>query len=74
MASLADTGTGNYYYLSSANALADVFADEFATGRETLATGLAIVIEPAAGVSVVEAAGYPLERGRDGVVVRPGSL
>jgi Ca-activated chloride channel family protein len=74
MASLADAGTGNYYYLSSASALADVFANEFATGRETVATGLVVAIEAADGVSVVEASGYPLERGPDGVVIRPGSL
>ena len=74
MASLADAGTGNYYYLSNASALADVFANEFATGRETVATGLAVAIEAADGVSVVEAAGYPLERGPEGVVIRPGSL
>jgi hypothetical protein len=35
---------------------------------------LALQIDPAPGVHVVDAAGYPLEPAGDGVVVRPGSL
>jgi hypothetical protein len=74
MASLADAGTGNFYYVEHVAALAGVFDAEFASARETVAAALAVSIRPAPGVQVVDAAGYPLER--DGAVVRfrPGDL
>jgi Ca-activated chloride channel family protein len=74
MGALADAGTGNFYYLREGRALAGVFADEFAAARETLASALEVAIAPHAGVEVVDAAGYPLERSGDEVLFRPGSL
>ena len=74
MTALADAGTGNYYYLRDTENLATVFAREFAAARTTVAVGLAVQIEPAPGVRVVDAAGYPLEQTGDGTVLRPGSL
>jgi Ca-activated chloride channel family protein len=74
MTALADAGTGNYYYLSSGRGLARVFADEFQLTRSTVAGGLTVELEPADGVQVEDAAGYPLER-RGGVIrFSPGSL
>jgi Ca-activated chloride channel family protein len=75
MALLADAGTGNFHFLENAVDLAEVFAAEFETARETVASGLAVAMSPADGVEVVEAAGYPLERGDEGeIVFRPGTL
>jgi Ca-activated chloride channel family protein len=75
MATLADAGTGNYYYIQGGSDLAKIFSDEFETARESIARGLAVAIRPAAGVEVVDAAGYPLERGVEGeTVFRPGAL
>jgi Ca-activated chloride channel family protein len=74
MSALADAGTGNYYYLQDLSRLAAVFAAEFETARETVATGVAVSIEPGPGVTVVEAAGYPLERSGRNASFRPGSL
>jgi Ca-activated chloride channel homolog len=74
MTALADAGTGNYYYVRDAGGLGEVFAREFDAARATLASGLAVRIEPAPGVRVVDAAGYPLESSGDGVLFRPGSL
>jgi Ca-activated chloride channel family protein len=74
LTALADAGTGNYYYLADARALASVFSDEFFSARETVARGLEVRIQPRAGVSVLEAAGYPLERRGGSVSFRPGSL
>ncbi len=75
MSQLADAGTGNFYFLENSVDLAEIFRAEFASARETVATGLALAIQPAPGVEVLEAAGYPLERPRDGgVTLRPGSL
>ncbi|MGH3054747.1 MAG: hypothetical protein ACRDL7_07200, partial [Gaiellaceae bacterium] len=42
--------------------------------RTTVASALAVQIEPADGVQVSDAAGYPLERGSRAVIFRPGSL
>jgi Ca-activated chloride channel family protein len=74
MTALADAGTGNYYYLRDANDLASVFAREFDAARTTVASGLAVQIQPAPGVRVVDASGYPFESTGAGVVFRPGSL
>lgn len=76
MTALADAGTGNYYYLKPSDDLASVFTREFDAARTTVASGLAVRIEPTAGVRVVDAAGYPLESaGAPGAVLfRPGSL
>ena len=74
MSALADAGTGNYYFLESAAGLSDVFAREFDAARTTVAAGLAVQIEPAPGVRVIDAAGYPLEWTGAAAVFRPGSL
>lgn len=74
MSALADAGTGNYYYLRNAEDLAGVLAREFNATRTTVASGLTVQIQPAAGVHVVDAAGYPLEPAGDSVVFHPGSL
>ncbi len=74
MTALADAGTGNYYFLESARNLAAVFASEFDAARNTVASGLAISIAPGPGVQVIDAAGYPIEREGERVVVRPGAL
>jgi Ca-activated chloride channel family protein len=74
MNGLADAGTGNYYYLRDATELASVFAREFDAARSTVVAGLAVQIDPAPGVRVVDAAGYPLEASGSRVVFRPGSL
>jgi Ca-activated chloride channel family protein len=75
MATLADAGTGNYYYLANASDLAEIFSDEFESARESIARGLAVLIHPASGVEVVDAAGYPLEHTSGGeTLFRPGAL
>jgi Ca-activated chloride channel family protein len=74
MRALADAGTGNYYWLASAADLGGVFTREFEAARTTVAGGLAVAIEPADGVRVLDAAGYPLERAGGTVTFRPGAL
>ena len=74
MSALADAGTGNYYYLENSEELASVFAKEFDATRETVATAVAVVVEPGDGVELLDAAGYPLERDGRKVRFRPGTL
>jgi Ca-activated chloride channel family protein len=74
MSTLADAGTGNYYFLESAHGLAEIFAKEFEATRETVATAVAVTLTPGEGVEVVEVAGYPLERNGRRVLFRPGTL
>lgn len=74
MAALADAGTGNFHFLAGASGLDRILSAEFATARENVATGLRVAIEPAAGVEVVDAAGYPLARDGGAVRFQPGDL
>ncbi|MBW2281497.1 MAG: VWA domain-containing protein [Deltaproteobacteria bacterium] len=74
MTAIADAGTGNYYYLENSALLANVFAAEFDAARSTVASALELRIEPASGVRVVEAAGYPLGVEPGVAVIRPGAL
>jgi len=74
MTALADAGTGNYYYVQNARDLGGIFARELDAARTTVAAGLAVRIDPAPGVEVLDAAGYPLEHDGGSVVFRPGSL
>lgn len=74
MTAVADAGTGNYYFVHDPRELTGVFAREFDAARTTVASGLAVEIEPGEGVRVVDAAGYPLETAGNTVVFRPGSL
>jgi Ca-activated chloride channel family protein len=74
MAALADAGTGNYYYLEDTRELASVFGAEFQTARETVASSVAVTIEPGDGITVIDAAGYPLERNGRAATFRPGTL
>jgi Ca-activated chloride channel family protein len=74
MSRLADAGTGNFYYLPNVEALAGIFAKEFESARETVASALEFRIETPSGVEVLDAAGYPIESHAGYVIVRPGSL
>ena len=74
MSALADAGTGNFYYVRHGEDLGRVFAGEFASARATVASALAVAIQPGPGVEVLDAAGYPLERDGRAILFRPGSL
>ena len=74
MSSVADAGTGNFYYLQHSENLAQIFTNELSATRDTVASALSVTIEPGSGVEVVDAAGYPLERTDGKVVFRPGTL
>lgn len=74
MTTLADAGTGNFYFVRRSDELGDIFAGEFASARSQLVSALDVEIRPDAGVQVVSAAGYPLRHAADRVDFHPGAL
>jgi Ca-activated chloride channel family protein len=59
LVSLADAGTGNFYWVTQGQDLAAVFGHELSTAQETVATGLQVGLELGEGVELVDASGYP---------------
>ena len=74
MATIADCGAGNYYYLENPAAFAEVFQKEFFYTRQTVASNVSISIPLASGLSVIDAAGYPITVQKDHAVFYPGDL
>lgn len=74
MSGLADSGTGNFYYLSRVETLASYFDAELKAAAQTLASALELQFVPEPGVELVELSGYPIERDGARVIVRPGNL
>lgn len=74
MTTIADRGAGNYYYLENPMAFAEVFQREFFYTRATVATSVSISIPLGNGISIVDAAGYPITIQKDHAVFYPGDL
>jgi Ca-activated chloride channel family protein len=74
MTTIADRGAGNYYYLENPLAFAEVFQKEFFYARATVATNVSISFPLGSGISIVDAAGYPLNVQKNRAVFFPGDL
>ena len=74
MTALADRGTGSYYYLENPAAFAEVFQKEFHDTRAAVVSNLKIQIPTQDGITLADAAGYPLIRRNGQVEFYPGSL
>jgi Ca-activated chloride channel family protein len=74
MTTIADRGAGNYYYLENPAAFAEVFQKEFFYTRATVATNVSISIPLGSGISIADAAGYPITVQKDHAVFYPGDL
>jgi Ca-activated chloride channel family protein len=74
MTGLAETGTGNFYYLSRVALLGRFFDAEHKAAGETVASALELQFQGASQVKVLDVSGYELERSADHVLVRPGNL
>jgi Ca-activated chloride channel family protein len=74
MAGLADAGTGGFHWVTREHDLAAVFAEELGEAAATVATGLKVDIPLPPGVSLVDAAGLPMEATATGATVRLGAL
>ncbi len=74
MTTIADRGAGNYYYLENPMAFSEVFQKEFFYTRATLASNVSILFPVNNGISLTDAAGYPITRQNDYAVFYPGDL
>ena len=74
MTAIADQGTGSYYYLENPAAFAEVFQKEFHDTRTSIVNNLKIQIPLKDGISLVDAAGYPINHKNGHAFFHPGSL
>ena len=74
MTAIADRGAGNYYYLENPLAFAEVFQKEFFYTRATVATNVSISFPLGGGISIRDAAGYPISVQKNQAVFYPGDL
>jgi len=74
MTAMADHGAGNYYYLEDPQAFAEVFQKEFGYTKATVATNVSVVLQLGNGISLVDAAGYPVSIEKNRAVFYPGNL
>lgn len=74
MTTIADHGTGSYYFLEDPLVFAQVFEKEFQDARQVAANGLELRVPLKEGVRLVDAGGYPIKI-EDGIaIINPGSL
>ena len=74
MTTIADRGTGSYYYLENPAAFAEIFQKEFYNTRTAAVTGVKIQVPMNSGITLVDAAGYPIINIDDHLVFYPGNL
>ncbi|HAA05768.1 MAG TPA: hypothetical protein DCE18_20720 [Syntrophobacteraceae bacterium] len=74
MTAIADKGAGNYYFMESAAAFAQVFDKEFRSSKTVAASAVEIRVPLSTGTALVHAAGYPIEIKEGYAVFRPGDL
>ena len=74
MTAIADQGTGSYYYLENPAAFAEVFQKEFHDARASIVSNLKVQIPLNDGISLADAAGYPISHQNDQAVFYPGSM
>jgi Ca-activated chloride channel family protein len=74
MTTIADRGTGRYYFLQDPMVFAQVFENEFQSARHVVAAGLEISVPLSDGIRLVDAGGYPIEIKANRAIIRPGQL
>ncbi len=74
MTSLATSGTGAFYYLAKLDYLPEFLEAELASGRETYGVAANLHIQPASGITLVDAMGLDTRRDGDEQLVRIGNL
>lgn len=74
MTTIADHGSGNYYFLENPGVFAEIFQREFEAARNVVAGMVELRIPLQKGVQLTNAGGYPVAM-EDGVaIIRPGDV
>jgi Ca-activated chloride channel family protein len=74
MTTIADHGTGRYYFLEDPLVFAQVFEKEFQNARQVAAADVELRVSLAHGVRLVDAGGYPIQMEQGQAVIHPGNL
>lgn len=74
MTTIADHGSGNYYFLENPAAFAEVFRQEFEATRNVVAGQVELRISLQDGVELLNAGGYPINLVNGVAVVQPGDV
>lgn len=74
MTTIADQGAGKYYFLDEPEKFAEILHNEFEHARMTVASNTAVEIPLTDGVTLIDAAGYPVEYRNNKAVFYPGNL
>lgn len=74
MTTLAEAGSGNFYYLAKLDALPEFFQSELKAATMTVASNMTVEIVPGAFVQILDASGYALERHAGVTRFSPGTL
>lgn len=74
LSSIADYGTGSYYFLENVAKLDQILSQEFYGASRITAQNLALSLSLADGIQVVDAAGFPYETKGGSVVIHPGHV
>jgi len=74
MTTIADHGTGYYYYLENPEAFAEVFEKEFYNTQTTAVSNLAVHIPVKDEMVLVDASGYPVHVQNGYALFYPGTL
>ncbi|MBF0104031.1 MAG: VWA domain-containing protein [Deltaproteobacteria bacterium] len=74
LSSVADHGTGSYYFLEDVAQLDKILSEEFYGASRVLARNIVLKLDLASGFSVEEASGYPISQRGGAVLVQAGSL
>jgi Ca-activated chloride channel family protein len=74
MTTIADQGAGKYYFLDEPEKFAEILHNEFEHARMTVASNISVEIPLSDGVTLIDAAGYPVDYRNNKAVFHPGNL
>ncbi len=74
MTTIADHGSGSYYFLENPAAFAEVFRQEFEAARNVVAGMVELRIPLQEGVKLTNAGGYPVSVKNGVAIIRPGDV
>lgn len=74
MTSIAEYGTGNYYFMENPSAFAAIFQKEFQDTKHVAATGVKVIVPQSSDIRLINASGYPITEKNGQAVFYPGDM